>query len=101
MQNSDETLDESHTRLRTMSTTCEFNDLEFEIEQQIIIGGASSKIRERAWRDPKFDFKSMLLEGRRDQQSSYQMKDIESKEPTDAHLTENQPNPKRKPLLWV
>ncbi len=71
MQNPDETLDEYHTRLRTMSATCEFNDVEFEIEQQIIIGGTSSKIRKRALRDPKFDLKSMLLEGRRDEQSSY------------------------------
>ena len=42
--NFDQTLDEYHTRLRTNSTTCEFNDTEFEIEQQIIIGGTSSKI---------------------------------------------------------
>ena len=83
MQNLDETLDEYHTRLRTMSTTCEFNDVEFEIEQQLVIGGTSSKIRKRALRDPKFDLKSMLLEGRRDEQSSYQIKDIESKEPTE------------------
>ena len=85
MQNPDETLDEYHTRLRTMSATCEFNDVEFEIEQQIIIGGTSSKIRKRALRDPKFDLKSMLLEGRRDEQSSYQIKEIESKEPTEAN----------------
>ncbi len=85
MENPDETLDEYHTRLRTMSATCEFNDVEFEIEQQIIIGGTSSKIRKRALRDPKFDLKSMLLEGRRDEQSSYQIKEIESKEPTEAN----------------
>ena len=80
MQKTDETLDEYHTRLRTMTATCEFND---EIEQQIIIGGTSSKIRKQlALRDPKFDLKNMLSEGRRDEKSSYQIKDIESKEPT-------------------
>ena len=50
-----ETLDQFHTRLRTLSETCEFADLEFEIEQQIIVGGTSTKIRERALRDPTFD----------------------------------------------
>ncbi|CAB4000853.1 Hypothetical predicted protein [Paramuricea clavata] len=80
MQKTDETLDEYHTRLRTMAATCEFNDVVLEIEQQIIICGTSSKIRKHALRDPKFD-----LKGRRDEQSSYQIKDIESKEPTEVY----------------
>ena len=54
--------------------------MEFEIEQHIIIGGTSSKIRKRALRDPQFALKDMLLEGRRDEQSTYQVKDIESKD---------------------
>ena len=71
-QTDSETLDQFHTRLRTMSaTTCEFGDIEFEIEEQIIIGGNSTKIRRRALRDPTFDLKAMLLEGRRDEQSKY------------------------------
>ena len=61
----------------TLDETCEFNDVEFEIEQHIIIGGTSSKIRKRALRDPQFALKDMLLEGRRDEQSTYQVKDIE------------------------
>ena len=77
------TLDQFHTRLRTMSETCEFADVEFEIEEQIIIGGNSLKIRKRALRDPTFDLKSMLLEGRRDEQSKYQAQQIKSKEKTD------------------
>ena len=41
------------------------------------------KIRRRALRDPTFDLKAMLLEGRRDEQSKYQAQQIESKvEPT-------------------
>ena len=82
-QGDNETLDQLHKKLRTMSETCEFADVDFEIEEQIIIGGNSSKIRKRALRDPKFDLKAMLLEGRRDEQSAYQAKQIESKEPTD------------------
>ena len=66
-----------------MSETCEFADVDFEIEEQIIIGGNSSKIRKRSLRDPTFDLKAMLLEGRRDEQSTYQAKQIESKEAID------------------
>ena len=79
-QERNETLDQFHTRLRTLAQTCEFHDTDFEIEEQIIIGGTSSKIRKRALRDPGFDLKSMLLEGRRDEQSTFQAKEIESKE---------------------
>ncbi len=74
VQQPNETLDTFHTRLRRLAETCEFNYVEFEIEQQIIIGGTSSKIRKRALRDPQFALKDMLLEGRRDDQSSYQVK---------------------------
>ena len=86
-QESNETLDQFHTRLRTMAKTCEFTDIEFEIEEQIIIGGRSSKIRKRALRDPTFDLKVMLIEGRRDEQSTFQTKEIESKETKDGETT--------------
>ena len=80
MQEPNETLDQFHTRLRTLSETCEFADL--EIEQQSIVGETSTKIRKRALRNPTFDLKSMLIEGRRDEQSI--AKKIESnKEPSD------------------
>ena len=77
-----------------MSETCEFADIEFEIEEQIIIGGNSSKIRKRALRDPAFNLKSMLLEGRRDEQSKYQAQQIESKEQTkdEANKLEQKPS---------
>ena len=84
VQQPSETLDAFHTRLRRLAEACEFHDVEFEIEQQIIIGGTSSKIRKRALCDPHFALKDMLLEGRRDEQSTYQAKDIESKDVTDA-----------------
>ena len=51
-QESHETLDQFHTRLRTMAETCEFTNIEFEVEEQIIIGGSSTKVRKRALRDP-------------------------------------------------
>ena len=44
-----ETLDQYHTRLRTLALPCEFGDnLKFELEQQIFIGGTSSRLRKQA-----------------------------------------------------
>ena len=79
VQERQETLDQFHTGLRALAQTCEFASPEFEIEEQIIIGGASSKIRKRALRDPSLNLAAMLLEGRRDEQSAFQAKDIEFK----------------------
>ena len=53
-QEKQETLDQFHTGLRSLAETCEFADVEFEIEQQIVIGGTSSKIRKNALRDPNY-----------------------------------------------
>ena len=42
---------------------CEFQDINFEIEEQIIIGGSSSRIRKRALGDPTYNLAAMLLDG--------------------------------------
>jgi hypothetical protein len=47
-QEAHETPDQFHTRLRTLAQTCSFNDVDFEIEQQIITAGISSRIGKRA-----------------------------------------------------
>ena len=54
-QGPNETLDQFHTRLITMAENCELTDVNFEIEEQSIIGGNLSKIRKRALRYPNFD----------------------------------------------
>ena len=38
------------------------------------------RIRKKALRDPKYDLKAILLDGRRDEQSAFQPHDIENKE---------------------
>ena len=38
-QRADETIDEFHTRLRTLSTHCKFHDTDFEIKMQIVCNG--------------------------------------------------------------
>ena len=62
-QAASETLDQYHTRLRTMAQTCEFRDSDFEIEEQVIIGGTSSRVRKQAPRDPTYNLAAMLLYG--------------------------------------
>ena len=79
-----ETLDQYHTCLCTMAQTCEFQDVDFEIEEQVIIGGTSSRIRKWALRDPTYNLAAMLLDGRRDESSTYQAWQIEGKEPLSA-----------------
>ena len=85
-QNQEESLDQFHTRLRTLARNCEFADdnLDFEIEQQILVGGTSSRIRKRAIRDPKYTLKDMLVDGLRDEISTYQSREIESTGHSDA-----------------
>ncbi|KAK3092457.1 hypothetical protein FSP39_003031 [Pinctada imbricata] len=47
-QNSDETVDQYHTRLRQLANKCEFNDNESEIKSQIIQSCTSNKLRRKA-----------------------------------------------------
>ena len=79
MQERNETLDQCHTPLRALADPCEFADLNFELEEQIIIGGSSSRIRKLALCNPKCDLRAMLLDGRRDEISKFQSKEIEGK----------------------
>ena len=89
-QAASETLDQYRTRLRAMAQTCEFQDVDFEIEEQVIIGGTSSRIRKRALRDPTYSLAAMWLDGRRDESSTYQARKIEEKEPLSAETNQFQ-----------
>ena len=79
-QEENETLDQFHTRLRTLAQTCSFSNVDFEIEQQIITAGTSTRIRKKALRDPTYDLKAILIDDRRAEQSSYQARDMESQD---------------------
>ena len=80
---------EDNEATNNVRNICEFADVDFEIEEQIIIGGNSSKIRKRALRDPTFDLNAMLLEGRH-AESAYQAKQIESKDLTDGETNKTE-----------
>ena len=67
-QEPNETLDQYHTRLHALAVPCEYgDDLKFDLEQLIIIGGASSRIGKRNLRDPQYNLQAMLLDGRKDE----------------------------------
>lgn len=98
------TIDQFHTRLRSLSTNCEFSDVDFEIMVRILIGGKSSRIRKQALRDPKYTLKDLLLEARREETSKTQAADIEEqldnealpalKKPTNRNATTTKTNKK-------
>ena len=98
-QAASETLDQYHTRLRTMAQTCEFQDVHFEVEEQIIIGGSSSRIRKRALRDPTYNLAAILLDGRRDESSTYQAREIEEKEPLSAETNQFQQKKEHRKIM--
>ena len=79
-QETNETLDQYHTRLRKLAKTCTFADEDFEIGQQIIMAGTSSRIRKRALRDSTYTLKDILVDGQQHEQSSYQVRDVETVE---------------------
>lgn len=79
-QDPNETFDQFHTRLLTLPQPRSFPDIDFEIKQQIITAGTSSRVRKKALRDPTYDLKAILLDGRRYHQSVFQARDIEWKE---------------------
>ncbi|CAB4000606.1 PREDICTED: uncharacterized protein LOC107336737 [Paramuricea clavata] len=76
-QDVSETLDQCYTRLRSLSTRCEFADPDFEIMVQIVVCGRSSLLRKQALRDPKLTLKDLLVLGRQCERSRQQAAEIE------------------------
>jgi curved DNA-binding protein CbpA len=61
-QQSDETLDAYHTRLKEQAAVCKFNDEDSEIKSQIILGCMSHKLRRLALEDDTMTLEKMLDE---------------------------------------
>ena len=70
-QEQGESLDKFHTRLRSLAETCEFENPEFEIEEQIITPDTPSDIPKNALKDPRYTLKDMLLDDRRSETSQF------------------------------
>ena len=76
-QRADETLDEFHTRLRTLAKYCQFHETDFEIKMQIVCNGKSNRLRRKALRDSEYNLADMLIDGRKTEVSSAQAMGIE------------------------
>eukprot|EP00795_Rhopilema_esculentum_P004023 gene4023-20191_t len=76
-QNTGETIDEFHTRLRTLAKHCKFNDEDFEIKMQIVCNGKSARLRRKALREPDSKLADMLIDGRKAEMSSAQASGME------------------------
>lgn len=60
-QETGETIDTFHTRLRKLAETCEFENIDNEIKSQIIQSCSSTRLRKRALRESEIDLKQLLL----------------------------------------
>ena len=76
-QSVDETIDQFHTRLRTLAQHCDFHDTDFEIKMQLVCNGTSSRLRRKALRDPNYKLEDMLIDGRKTEVSSAQASGME------------------------
>ena len=76
-QRADETIDQFHTRLRTLAQHCDFYNTDFEIKMQLVCNGTSSKLRRKALRDPTYKLEDMLIDGRKAEVSSAQASGME------------------------
>ena len=67
-----------HSRLRQLSATWEFGDVDKEIKSQIILSCSSQRLRRKALRDTTMTHETLLNEARALEISETQAKDIES-----------------------
>ena len=63
-QNSDESLETYHGKLRRLGKDCEFHDLDREIKSQIILGCSSTRLRRRALGEADLTLGKLLDIGR-------------------------------------
>ena len=62
-QDVNESIDSYCSRLRKLSATCEFTNVDFEIKTQIIQPCTSQRLRRRALREPDISLADLLLYG--------------------------------------
>ena len=77
-QNPGESMNAFYSRLRQLSATCEFGDVDKEIKSQIILTCSSQRLRRKALRDTTMTLETLLNEARALKISETQAKDIES-----------------------
>ncbi|CAC5363752.1 unnamed protein product [Mytilus coruscus] len=78
-QETDETIDAFHTKLRQLSVNCEFTDDNREVKSQIVQGCSSSRLRRKALRED-MTLEQLLLSARALALSEKQANEIEHKD---------------------
>jgi hypothetical protein len=82
-QNSTETLDQYYTRLRQLSTNCEFDHRDDELKSQLVLGCRSSALRRKALEEDK-NLDELLKIGRTSEAAAIQIKEIEQVDRNDS-----------------
>ena len=77
-QNPGESMNAFHARLRQLSATCEFSDIEREVKSQIIQSCLSQRLRRKALKDSTMTLQKLLEEARAMEIAETQAKEIES-----------------------
>ena len=83
-QQNGQSIDDFHTKLRQLSATCEFSDVDKEIKSQIIQGCLSTRLRRRALRE-EMDLTHLLTLARAMELSDRQATEIEKSERENAN----------------
>ena len=95
-QNTGETMDTYHSRLRRLAARCEFTDVDKEIKSQIIQSCSSQRLRRKALKDAAMTLQSLLDEARALEVSEKQAIEIESTGNANTVLSRQPRNPKEK-----
>ena len=77
IQSVDETINQFHTRLRTLAQHCDFHNTDFEIMMQLVGNVTSSRLRRKALRDLNYKFEDILIDGKITEVSSAQASGME------------------------
>ena len=98
-QNSGESMNSYHSRLRQLASTCEFADTDKEIKSQIILSCSSQRLRRKAFKDTTMTLQALLDEARALEVSEKQAVDIESSGSANAVLPQKSKTPEKKHLF--
>ena len=79
-QEADESITAFHTRLRQLSLTCEFENVDREIKTQVVQSCSSHKLRMKALENPQYTLTQLLDAGKAMELSKIQAASIEDKQ---------------------
>ena len=99
-QNSGESMNSYHSRLRQLASTCEFADTDKEIKSQIILSCSSQRLRCKALKDTTMTLQALLDEARALEVSEKQAVDIESSGSANAVLPLKSKTPEKKSICF-